>query len=74
MLKREKKEPRFVVQEKEGSEISSLGQAQVIVDKQTGVNYLWVKTGYAGGLNLSEKAVGLLRQRGLQPAARALQI
>jgi hypothetical protein len=50
MLKREKKEPRFVVQEKEGSEISSLGQAQVIVDKQTGVNYLWVKTGYAGGL------------------------
>lgn len=23
---------------------------EIIVDKETGVNYLWVKSGYAGGL------------------------
>lgn len=43
-----KKEKRFVVKESEGSEFTVC--SQVIVDKKTGVNYLWVKSGYAGGL------------------------
>lgn len=43
-----KKDKRFIVTEKEGSEFTNL--MQVIVDKKTGVNYLWVKSGYSGGL------------------------
>lgn len=43
-----KKDKRFVVTEKEGSEFTNY--AQVVVDKKTGVNYLWIKSGYAGGL------------------------
>lgn len=46
----EKHESRFIVTEKEGSQIKDAGMIQVIVDKTTGVNYLWVKSGYAGGL------------------------
>lgn len=45
-----KKEERFVVKEKCGSQLKESGLIQVIVDKETGVNYLWVKAGYAGGL------------------------
>lgn len=45
-----KKEERFVVKEKCGSSLTESGLMQVIVDKQTGVNYLWAKSGYAGGL------------------------
>jgi hypothetical protein len=30
--------------------LADSGLIQVIVDKETGVNYLWVKSGYAGGL------------------------
>lgn len=43
-------EKRFEVIEKEGSQMKDSGLIQVIVDKETGVNYLWVKSGYAGGL------------------------
>ena len=39
---------RFVVNEKQGS--GFINYYQVIVDKQTGVNYLCVKTGYGAGL------------------------
>jgi len=45
-----KKEERFIVQEKCGSQLKDSGLMQVIVDKETGVNYLWVHAGYAGGL------------------------
>ena len=41
---------RFEVIMKEGSSLSEAGRIQVIVDKDTGVNYLWVMSGYAGGL------------------------
>ena len=41
---------RFFVKEKSGSQLADSGLIQVIVDKETGVNYLWVKSGYAGGL------------------------
>jgi hypothetical protein len=45
-----KKDERFEISEKEGSQLKDSGLTQIIVDKQTGVNYLWVKSGYAGGL------------------------
>lgn len=45
-----KYDERFIVTEKCGNQIKDSGLIQVIVDKETGVNYLWVKSGYAGGL------------------------
>lgn len=43
-----KKEKRFIITQSEGSEFTAC--SQVLVDSKTGVNYLWVKSGYAGGL------------------------
>lgn len=45
-----KDDKRFEVILKEGSSLSEAGQMMILVDRETGVNYLWVKTGYAGGL------------------------
>ena len=45
-----KNNDRFEVILKEGSSLSETGRIQVLVDKETGVNYLWVVSGYAGGL------------------------
>ena len=39
---------RFDIKEKEN--VSSLTEASVIIDKETGVNYLYVCRGYGGGL------------------------
>ena len=39
---------RFDIQEKET--LSLLTEATVIIDKETGVNYLYVCRGYGGGL------------------------
>ncbi|MBQ6243135.1 MAG: hypothetical protein IJK55_00275 [Bacteroidales bacterium] len=39
---------RFDIQEKET--VNLLTEAVVIVDKETGVNYLYVHRGYGGGL------------------------
>ena len=41
---------RFEVLLKEGSSLSDAGQVIILRDKETGVQYLWVKSGYAGGL------------------------
>ncbi len=43
-----KKDKRFIITEKEGSELTTL--FQVIVDKKTGVNYLMTKSGYGAGI------------------------
>lgn len=40
-----KKEKRFIRQYSEG-----LGEAVIYVDRETGVNYLFIQNGYAGGL------------------------
>jgi len=40
------KKKRFVVSENEGT----LSSATIIVDQQTGINYLFYHSGYAGGL------------------------
>ena len=39
---------RFDIKEKEG--VSFMTDAIVIVDKETGVNYLFVHEGYSGGI------------------------
>lgn len=43
-----KKDNRFIVTEKEGNAFSNL--IQVIVDKNTGVNYMFIQSGNSGGL------------------------
>ena len=45
-----KKDSRFEIVAHEGSQLKDSGLLQVIVDKETVVNYLLIKSGYAGGL------------------------
>lgn len=45
-----KKETRFEVIHKEGAQLTDDGIRQIMVDKETGVNYLVWKSGYAGGI------------------------
>ena len=42
---------RFEVVLKEGNSLTEAGQIIILRDKETGVQYLWVKSGYAGGLS-----------------------
>ena len=48
---------RFIVKEEEGNGLTRAFR-QVIVDKETGVNYLFVRDGYAGGLTVLLDAEG----------------
>lgn len=41
-----KKNERFIVVLKEGSSLKNEGYRQILVDKETGVNYLVLKSGY----------------------------
>lgn len=43
-------ENRFKVIYKDGSQIKDAGVRQILVDTETGVNYLVWKSGYAGGI------------------------
>ena len=45
-----KKEPRFETVYTEGNSVTKDGQKVIFIDKETGVNYLFVCSGYAGGL------------------------
>ena len=45
-----KKEKRFKVTFKDGGQLSEEGVRQILVDTETGVNYLVWKAGYAGGI------------------------
>ena len=45
-----KKEERFEVVYSDGSQIKDAGIRQILVDKETGVNYLIWNSGYAGGI------------------------
>jgi len=50
-----KKDKRFIVKEQyDGFTLSQ----RVLVDKQTGVNYLYVASGYSGGLTVLVDAMG----------------
>ena len=46
-----KKDKRFVVLHSEGGGFSGPGTC-ILLDKQTGVNYLYVSSGYGGGLTV----------------------
>ena len=43
-------EKRFVIIYKDGSQIKDEGQRQILVDMETGVNYLLWKSGYGAGI------------------------
>ena len=43
-------EDRFVVTYKQGGFVNP--GVKILVDKQTGVNYMWAESGYAGGLTV----------------------
>lgn len=45
-----KKDQRFMVLSREGGALKDDGIRQILVDKETGVNYLMVKSGYGLGL------------------------
>lgn len=45
-----KKEERFEVVFTDGSQMKDSGMRQILVDRETGVNYLVWKSGYAGGI------------------------
>ena len=49
-IKMFKKEERFEVIYKDGSELKSEGVRQILVDRETGVNYLCWKSGYGAGI------------------------
>ena len=51
------KTDRFVCTEISGGAFETI-QARVLVDRKTGVNYLWVASGYAGGLTVMLDAEG----------------
>jgi hypothetical protein len=51
------KSDRFVCTEVSGSAFDAC-QCRVLVDRQTGVNYLWTTSGYAGGLTVLVDADG----------------
>ena len=58
MFDKEKKADRFICNTTEGSSLSDSGQRMILVDKETGVNYLFVHSGYAGGLTVLLDADG----------------
>ncbi len=49
---------RFTLKHKEGGQLLEPGLMQVIVDRETGVNYLFVKSGTTGGLTVLVDAQG----------------
>ena len=51
------KNDRFVCTEVSGGAFDAC-QARVLVDRKTGVNYLWTTGGYAGGLTVLVDAEG----------------
>lgn len=50
VFKMTKNKERFEIIYKEGSQLKNAGVRQILVDKETGVNYLVWNTGYAGGI------------------------
>ena len=45
-----KKYERFIVKEAGGSILKDCGVQMILVDRETGVNYLMVKSGYGTGI------------------------
>ena len=51
------KSKRFICTEISGGAFETT-QSRVLVDRETGVNYLWTAAGYAGGLTILMDAEG----------------
>ena len=51
------KSDRFVCTEISGGAFDGV-QCRVLIDRKTGVNYLWTASGYAGGLTVLVDAEG----------------
>lgn len=51
------KSDRFVCTEISGGALDAV-QVRVLVDRKTGVNYLWTASGYAGGMTVLLDAEG----------------
>ncbi len=49
---------RFIVTHSEGNTLSNKGKRTILVDRETGVNYIFVHDGYAGGLTVLLDADG----------------
>ena len=45
-----KEDDRFLVIHKEGNALANDGLRQLLVDKKTGVTYLFIRSGYGAGL------------------------
>ena len=58
MIKKEKKQERFITKLVEGSALADTGQRLILVDRETGVNYLYFHSGYSGGLTVMVDADG----------------
>lgn len=54
------RQERFIKVQSEGSPISDEGKKTVVVDTQTGVNYLFIKSGYGAGITPLYNADGTL--------------
>ena len=50
-----KKDNRFIVLHKDSQFV---GETKILVDRETGVNYLWHAEGYSGGLTVLLNADG----------------
>ncbi len=50
MFDKKKQDNRFEVILTEGAQLKDDGLRQILVDKETGVQYLFVKSGYGAGL------------------------
>lgn len=50
LFKSDNREPRFMFVKTEGSLNKDQGRCRILVDRETGVHYLWVESGQAGGL------------------------
>ena len=60
MKDKKDKNKRFVEKMTEGSSLSELGSRTVIVDTETGVNYLFLKCGYSSAITPLYNADGSL--------------
>lgn len=58
MFGKEKLPDRFICKSSEGSSINDFGQRMVLVDRETGVNYMFMHCGYAGGMTVLLDADG----------------
>ena len=56
-MRKPDKTNRFICTEVSGGTFGAT-QQRVLVDRTTGVNYLWVASGYAGGLTVLVDAEG----------------